>query len=88
MPLKGSLFLSLASATMRSGTTFALGRTIGASTRAVSFDGFGGFLVVKLPLTVYTTVTVEHATQKCSREVRAVVEQMPRTPYEGHRNIE
>jgi hypothetical protein len=73
---------------MRSGTTFAVGRAIAASTMAVSFDGFGGSLVVKLPLAVYTTVTIEQATQKCSREVRALAEQMPRTPYEGHRNIE
>jgi len=80
--------LSLPSARIGSGTAFALGRAIPASTRAVSFDGLGEFLVVKLPLAIYTAVAVEQATQKCSREVRALAEQIPRSLCEDQRNME
>jgi hypothetical protein len=73
---------------MGSGTAFALGNAITAPARAVSSDGFGEFLVVQLPLAIYTAITIEQATQKCSREVRALAEQIPRTLCEDQRNME
>jgi len=83
-----SLFLSLPPAKMVCGTAFALGNAITALARAVSRDGFGKFLVVQLPLTIYTTITVEQATHKCPCEVRALPEEIPGTLCEDQRNME